>query len=287
MAENITKLANLINPEVMADMIRAKIEKKIRVIPYAKVDNTLKGNVGDTITIPKYGYIGDAVDVAEGEEIPVRAMAVTSEQHAIKKAAIGGTVTDEAMLSGHGNPIGELTTQISSSVASKVDNDAMGALLTAKTAYTASGVISYDNTVLATDLFEEEEDNDKVMFIHPKQKTQLRLDPLFQSKETYNASEVVVKGEIGMIAGCHVKVSKKVPLVDGFYHCPIVKLENDAETEDESPALTYFMKRDTNIETDRIARKRLTEVTGDQMYVVALTNESKVVVAKFKQTATV
>lgn len=287
MAENTTKIANLINPEVMADMISAKIEKKIRVIPYAKVDNSLKGNAGDTITIPKFGYIGDAVDVAEGEEIPVRQMAVTSAQHTIKKVGIGGFITDEALLSGHGNPIGELTSQLSSSVASKVDNDAMDALQSATTAYTASGALSYNEVVNACDLFEEEEDNEKVIFIHPKQKTQLRLDPLFQSKETYNASDVIVKGEIGMVAGCHVKVSKKVPLVDGNYLNPIVKLEQDNETEDESPALTYFMKRDTNIETQRFSRTRETEVTGDQMYVVALTNESKVVILKAKAVASV
>ena len=32
---------------------------------------------------------------------------------------------------------------------------------------------------------------------------------------------------------------------------------------------------------------RTTEVTGDKMYVVALTNETKVIVAKMKETATV
>ena len=37
----ITKLENLINPEVMADMISAKIENAIVVTPFAKVDTTL------------------------------------------------------------------------------------------------------------------------------------------------------------------------------------------------------------------------------------------------------
>lgn len=57
MDNNTTKLANLINPEVMADMVSAKVEKKIRVMPYAKLDTTLQGQAGDTITIPKYGLI--------------------------------------------------------------------------------------------------------------------------------------------------------------------------------------------------------------------------------------
>ena len=33
---NGTKLSNLINPEVMADMVSAKVDKKVRVLPYAK-----------------------------------------------------------------------------------------------------------------------------------------------------------------------------------------------------------------------------------------------------------
>lgn len=55
MADVVTKLANLINPEVMADMISAKVDKKIRLTPYAKLDTTLQGRAGDTITLPKFG----------------------------------------------------------------------------------------------------------------------------------------------------------------------------------------------------------------------------------------
>lgn len=279
MAENMTKLENLINPEVMADMIRAKVEAKIRVLPYAKVDNTLKGSAGDTVTLPKFAYIGDAVDVAEGEEIPTRQMAVTSDAYTIKMAGIGGEITDKALLCGHGNPVGELTSQIATSIASKCDNDAMDELYTASTTYTGKNAICYNEVVNACDLFNEEEDCDKVMFIHPKQKTQLRLDADFISKEKYGG-EVMVKGEIGMVAGCRVKVSKKVKDDGSNYLNPIVKLDNDAETEDDAPALTYFIKRETNVEKERHSKRRTTEITGDQMYTVALTNETKVVIAK-------
>ena len=75
MADTIlTKLADLIDPEVMADMISAKIPDKIRVAPFAKVDDTLAGVPGDTITVPSYGYIGDAEDVAEGVDVDIDKM---------------------------------------------------------------------------------------------------------------------------------------------------------------------------------------------------------------------
>ena len=283
---NATKLAQLINPEVMADMVSAKADKAVRVLPYAKVDTTLQGQAGDTISIPKYGYIGEAVDVAEGEDIPVRQMSVSSEQHTIKKAGVGGVLTDEAVLSGYGNPVGELTNQMAKSIAGKCDTDAYEELVKAPTSYNASGSISYNEIVNAEDLFEEETNSQKAMFIHPKQITQLRLDPNFIDKTKYG-NEVMVNGEIGMISNTRIVASKKVRVADGAYLNPIVKLEEDTETEDASPALTIFLKRDTNVETDRIARNRTTEITGDKMYVVALTNETKVIVAKMKETATV
>ena len=49
----LTKLTNMINSQVMADMISAKVEKKVRFMPYVKLDTTLQGQSGDTITISK------------------------------------------------------------------------------------------------------------------------------------------------------------------------------------------------------------------------------------------
>lgn len=281
MANVVTKLENLINPQVMSDMISAKVDKKIRLTPYAKLDTTLQGRAGDTITIPRFSYIGSAVEVGEGEEIPTRALSVSSEQHTIKKIGIGGILTDEAMLSGYGNPVGELNQQMALSIAAKCDDDAMTELLKASTTYVSTTAISYNSVVNAIDCFEEEENSVKVMFIHPKQVTQLRLDPNFISKDKYNGN-VMVNGEIGMIGNARIVASKRVQKDETttYYLNPIVKISNDAETEEDSPALTVFLKRETNIEVDRQPRNRQTEITGDRMYVVALTNETKVVIAK-------
>lgn len=281
MADVITKLESLINPEVMADMISAKVDKKIRLTPYAKLDTTLQGRAGDTITLPKFGYIGEAEVVGEGEEIPTRALSVSSVQHTIKKIGIGGIITDEAVLSGYGNPVGELNNQMALSIAAKCDDDAMAELLKATTTYVSETALSYNSVVNAIDLFGEEENSEKVMFVHPKQVTQLRLDPNFIARDKYG-NQVMIDGEIGMIGNARIVASKRVQMDEDstYYLNPIVKLENDAETEEDSPALTVFLKRETNIETERQPRKRQTEITGDRMYVVALTNDTKVVIAK-------
>ena len=49
-----TKLTNLVNPQVMADMVSANLPKKIKFAPIARIDNTLQGRPGNTITVPKY-----------------------------------------------------------------------------------------------------------------------------------------------------------------------------------------------------------------------------------------
>ena len=95
----------------------------------------------------------------------------------------------------------------------------------------------------------------------------------------------MVKGEIGMIAGTRIVTSKKVPLdsTSANYLCPIIKLNNDAESEEDAPALTIYLKRDTNVESSRVSLARKTDISVDRMYGVALTNTSKVVLAKIKK----
>ena len=289
MADNITKISNLIDPEVMADMISAKLPKKIRVAPFAKVDNTLEGSEGDTITVPKFAYIGDAEDVAEGVECGMTTLEASSEKVTVKKAMKGVTLTDEAVLSAHGDPVGETNNQLALSIASKVDNDCMDALTNEE----AEGRLIYDGTaskigyegiVDAVDVFEEEVNGEKAMFVHPKQVTTLRKDANFISADKYN-QEVVLKGEIGMIANTRIVPSKKVKEnAEGTaYLNPIIKLETEEETEEETPALTIYLKRNLNVETERKSRKRATEITADEMYAVSVSNDSKVVLAKFKK----
>lgn len=291
MANQTTKLSDLINPQVMADMISAKIANKIVVAPFAKIDTTLQGVPGNTVTVPQYAYIGDAADIAEGVAAETVKLTASTTTVTVKKAMKAVELTDEAVLSGYGNPVGETNTQLAKSIASKVDSDAMTALQGAQLVYDGSAAaIKYSGIVDAIDLFEEEVNSEKVIFVHPKQVTQLRKDSDFISADKYKAG-VILSGEIGMIANCRVVPSKKVPVVKvgetgsqvDCYACPIVKLNNDAETEDDAAALTIYLKRDTNVETDRVSLSRKTDISVDKHYAVALSNTSKVVLAKFKK----
>lgn len=283
---SITKIENLIDAEVMADAISGKMESAIRVTPFAKVDTTLEGkNAGDTITVPQFAYIGDAEDIAEGVECGTVQLTATTTQAKVKKAMKAVTLTDEAVLSGYGDPVGETNTQLAKSIAAKVDADAMEALQTAQLAFDGTATkISYSGIVDAVDVFNEEFNSEKVIFVNPAQVGTLRKDPDFLSADKL-AESVRVSGAIGKICNCEVVVSRRVPLNEGgtAYINPIVKLTEETDTEDDTPALTVYMKRDVNLETERHTLSRTTDISVDEIYTVALSNASKVVLASFKK----
>ena len=279
-----TTLANgdVFDPQVVSDMINAKVEKKAVMTGYIKVDNTLEGTPGSTVTIPKWGYIGAAEDYTEGTPIDTTKMAFTTAQYGIKKIGKGVSLTDEAQLSGYGNPMGTATNQIAMSISEKLDNDRVAVCYESPNVCDASAaIIKYSAIVDGVDMFNEEEDSRKVILIHSKQKTQLRKDADFLSADKF-AAGVMVAGSIGRIAGCDVVISNKVKLEDGVYYNPIIKLNNDAETEDDMPAITYFIKRGNLVEHDReagVADKIICTAHG----MAALTNDAKVVILKTKE----
>lgn len=280
---NVTTLVNgdVFDPEVVSDMINAKVTKKAVMTGYIKVDSTLSGVPGSTVTIPRWGYIGEAVDLVEGQPIDTTKMAFTTAQYGIKKIGKGVMLTDEAQLSGYGNPMGTATNQIALSISEKLDNDRVAVLYDSKNVFDASSAaIKYTAVVDGIDMFGEEEESRKVILIHSKQKTQLRKDADFLAADKLG-SDLLVSGAIGRIAGCDVVVSNKVKLEEGVYFNPIIKLDNDAETEDDLPAITYFLKRGNLVEHERetgVGDKIVCTAFG----MPALTNESKVVILKTK-----
>lgn len=283
----MTKLENLIDPQVMAPMVSARLLKAIVATPFAKIDTSLEGRPGSTITVPKYQYIGDAADLAEGVTADKATLTTTTAQYTIKKAVKQVELTDEAVLSGYGNPVGETNNQLALALASKVDQDVMDALLTSRViADDSSNAISYNGIVSAIDYFQEEDNVEKVMFIHPSQVSELRKDSNFISKDKYG-NNVMVNGEIGMVANARIVASKRVPFANGAFTCPIVELRPEEQTGDDIAAITIYMKRNANIETQRELGNYTTLIGADEHYVAALTDESKVVLAKFKGTPVV
>lgn len=264
---NATTLSNLINPQVMADMINKKLVDKIRLAPLANVDLTLEGRPGNTITLPCWNYIGDANDVNEGVDITLAQLSKGTDTVTIKKVGIGVQLTDEAVLSGYGDPMGEAVDQIALSIASKVDNDLFGVLSTDATlTYTATGSqFTADDIADALVKFGEDIEGDKVILVSPATYAALRkADDWCPASEI--AAGLVINGAVGMVHGCQVVVSNK--LKDTMAkNAFIVK----------PGALAIYMKRGVMLETDRDIINKSTVITADEHFAPYLYDASKAI----------
>lgn len=267
----ITKLENLINPQVLGSIVQTQLPKKIKVSGYAKLDTTLQGIPGDTITIPTFEYIGDAQDLEEGGTLDTAVLTSTTATVKVKQAGKAIEITDAALLSGYGDPLDVAGAQIAASLASKLDNDAIEALKTATLKKTSENIINYNDIVDAVALLNEEDATEKVLFINTEQLAQLRKDPEFRDINKYPLP-VSVTGALGTIAGCQVVVTNR--LVKESLNITSYLIQADA--------LTIYMKANPELETDRDILRKTTVISAAQHYAVALTDKTKAVAITFK-----
>ena len=271
-----TKIAQLVNPEVMADMVSAKLPKMIKFTPLAYVERELVGQPGNTVTVAKWVYSGDAKDITEGEAIVPDQLTTDKSTMTIKKAGKGVEVTDEALLSGYGDPLGQAAHQISLAIANKVDNDLVVEAKKA-TQYVDDAPTTGAALDKALAVFADEEDARYVALVNPKDAIDLRADTV---KEWVRGSEIganiVISGTFGETHGVQIVRSKKVEKGKGFL-VKVSAVETDTDDVAKYGAFVINLKRDVDVETDRDILKKTTVITGDEHYGVYLYDPTKVV----------
>lgn len=254
---NGTKLENLINPQVLADMISAELPNAIVFAPLATIDRTLEGRAGNTLTMPKYGYIGDANDVAEGEDISIATMSTTETEVTVKKAGKGVEITDESVLSGYGDPVGEAKNQLKMAIANKIDNDLLTALSGAT--LTASGAMSVTGLLTARAKFGEDINQPAVVVMSANNYVKIASEIV--SLEA--TDKVLISGVVGKVAGLQVLISNK--------------LDDTTVYIIANGALGIVLKRNVQVETDRDIIAKYTVITADEHYVAYLKDETKAI----------
>ena len=265
-----TKLADLFVPEVIGQEVEQKLIDKLVMDQFTEVDTTLQGKAGDTVTLPSFQYIGDAEDVAEGEAIPTSKLAHSTRQATIKKIGKGVPVTDEAVLSGYGDPIGEATSQLAVAIKSKLDADTQAMLdEDVKAGMTVGdGTAELDDALISKALvkFGEDIEGQMVCPINPDQLASLR-DNNFFIPASEIAADVIVNGSLGMIHGVQFVIRNRVKAKGGKINNYIIK---------ERP-IKYLLKRDVLVETERDAGKQITTIYVSKLGDAFLYDESKVV----------
>lgn len=261
----VTKKANLVIPEVLASAIKDKLTNNSVFAPLAEIDDTLENKgEGDTITVPKYAYIGAAADVSEGADIGVTNLSEGKVTKTVKKIGKGVAITDEALLSAHGDPAEEAAYQLAKAIDDKTDTDFLSELETVSPVrqIIVTSDLTSDLIVDALGIFGEDEQGTKALVVSPKNLGNLRKDDDF-IKASDIGSEQVIKGATGEIWGCQILNTNRLATKDDSY---IIK----------PGALVDVVEDNIMIEPERHANTRTTDWYASRLAVPYLKDESKV-----------
>ena len=272
-----TMLKDLIKVDAYDAMVTAQVGKKIRFTPLADVDTTLVGQEGDTKHFPAYEYMGDAEEVPEGEAIPLDSLTTTDKQVTIKSIGKGFSVTDQAVLSEHGDSMNEGTKQITTALAQKIDNDLMEAAKT--TPQTVTFAATLEGLDAATAMFDDNAESDNVVIVALMSKKSARAIRR-EAREKMIGSEVganaVIKGAIFDVDGVQLVSTKRLSDGEAIY----IQTSTDPDNDEPGKALRLVMKQSAQTEPERDAQHRKSNVYAHEDYAAYLYDPSKVVYAK-------
>lgn len=223
----------------------------------------IAGQAGKSVQVPKYPAV-TAADLSEGTapaDTDVSTSSVT-----IDVAEVGNTVllTDLAAM-GAGNPADELGTVLGNAIATKIDKDLIDLFSGFSNSFGAAG-----DELAVADLFKAAATlrNNKVTgslaaVVNPFVAYQLKqnLTNSFANPTANDlANEAMRNGFVGSIAGIDIYESANVAVDgNGDSTCAVFAPE----------ALAIAIKRDFNLETQRNATRRGTEMVATAIYGVA------------------
>lgn len=271
---------NVIVPDVYAQLVREKVAGKVKVAQCAEnLGAIVDKEIGETITFPKWKYIGDAEDIAPGTAMSTVEMEQTNTTAEIKMiAAKGVKVYDYDNMTALGRALEEGASQQAESIARKLDTDLIAEALTSpfKKQISAKNVITEEELLGALSLYGDDRDTADFHAIvcHSKFATSFyRMDGFVKRDITYVAdgNGIVTNGVIGSYMGIPVVLSDRLydnTNAEGF----LLFIKKGS--------LGYMPKENPFVETEREASKRCTNVYTSQIYAVKLTDEAGIVICK-------
>ena len=169
----------------------------------------------------------------------------------VKKAGKGTQITDEAVLSGYGDPIGESNRQLGLALANKIDDDLLTAAKAGKQKVTDIEM-TVDGLETALAVFPDDSDDSQVVFVvNKKNAMKLRRDAQKQMAGSDVGANAVIANTRYAVEGVQIVETNKLGDTEGI-----------------------------------LLIKKLTTITADEHYAAYLYNDSKVVVATIKASAT-
>lgn len=275
MADGTTYSDNMVIPEVFGDMAQAEFTGKVRVAGSSAVkeDNTLEGQPGETIHFPKWGALGDLDDLDEKTAIKPERLSTKDSTATIKEAGKAVTITDRSRLVGMGDPEAEAQRQFGILAARKVDADLIKAAQDTKDGKPFEVEVGetpsfgWDAMVEAIAAFGDEWDPSDFagVYINAAQQAQAFRDDQFINAAKLGGDTPVQKGQIGVIGGVPVLTTNRIEAGKFL----VIK----------NGALGLLYKQRPNVETQRHALARATDVVTTLHYAVKRLTDKGVAVA--------
>lgn len=270
---------NVIVPEVYASLVREKIAGKCKVAQFLVNLGDLHGKVGETLTMPKWAYIGDAKDWNINTPMDVTQMKQTSTQATIKAIqAPAVKVADYDNEVELGNAIEEASSQQALGVARKYDTDAIACALESPLKYklATKNTVTQDELIAMLGLYGDDRDSADfdAIVVHSAFAPSFYQMPMFVKKDltmTADGNGIAVNGIIGTFLNIPVVLSDRLydaTNQEGF----ILMMKKNA--------ISIIPKENPFAEASRDASLRQTTIYLSQFYAMALTDDEAIVFAK-------
>ena len=270
---------NIIVPEVYANLVREKIAGKVKVAQFLVNLGDLHGKVGETLTMPKWAYIGDATDWDVNTPMDTTKMKQTSTTATVKAISAPAVEVadydDEVAL---GNAIEEASSQQAEAVARKYDTDAIACALESPLKFQ----IANKNTITQLELI-------AMLGLYGDDRDSADFDAIVVHSSfapSFYQMDMFVKRDMTMVTdGNGIAVNG---CIGYFLNIPVILSDRlyDATNQEgfilmmKKEAISIIPKENPFAETSRDASLRRTNIYLSQFYAMALTNDEAVVFAK-------
>lgn len=269
-----------IKQTIYADLVREKFEGKVKVLNLAsdlgKLENVGRG---DTISFPKWSLIGDATEMTKGTPLTTEELAQTEQTVKVKQIGKAVRVYDSENLTSMGNQIDEGANQTAMVMARKIDADLITDMLASPFQATTATAKAITSAEIETALLNFGDDRDIDSFAGIVINS-LLIPSFYAMVEFTDATNTTVTAQNGLIRngllgfyrGIAVYVSDKGTYDTTLNECISFIVKNGA--------IGYMFAKNIDVELEREAKLKATDVVTDAIYATALIKSDGVVVLK-------
>ena len=268
---------SFIKPEIYGTIVTEKFKGRVVVEQLATDLGVLSGNVGDTVSFPMFNKIGDCSELTKGNAISVEELTQSESKATIKQVAKGVRIFDIDDLTALGNFVENASQQQAKVFVRKIDSDLLAECdkTTLKVSTVNEKEITAENLNHGFALFGDDcETSDMAGIVIHSMLTPsfYHMDEFVNANLTHTTqgNGIVQNGCIGMFRGIPVFVSDKGTLDATECKTYIIK----------KGALGKMYKRGINIEAERKASLKATDLYGDVIYAVKLLDTEGVVMLR-------